>query len=306
MQIEYLHYLVEIAKIGSFSQAAESLYMSQQRLSEIVSKIEKDFNIKIFVRSKKGLSLTPDGKRFLKDVEPIVQQYEYLNKVYKLSHENKDSLKIVINQIVSDLFFENVIEVFHKEHPNKLLSITERENPLAILQDISDMKADLAITSLPPSIFREKHTFTNLIFEDLFIDQLCCLIPKDHPFAEKTRLTLAEILTQPLILDTNNLIHDFFLDYYIRKNHLNPNYNVVMSGNGHTNLKMVSHHLGVSFIFKFQVRKLHSNDLIALPILDIDPFHFVIVMSNKVQPSMLLQSFIRTYIEIIQKCSIEL
>lgn len=305
MQIEYLYYLVEIANIGSFSKATETLFMSQQRLSEIVARIEKNFNIKIFVRSKKGLSLTPQGKQFIQDIAPLLKQYDYIQKKYKQDTSESGNLKIVINQIVSNLFFENVIEAFRQKYPSKSISIIERENPLRILQDITDLKADLAITSLPPSIFNDKSSFKDLTIEDLFIDQLCCLVPADHPFAHQTGLTLEDVLKEPLILDSNNLTHDYFLDYYIRKNHLNPNYNVVMSGNGYTNIKMVAHHLGISFIFKFQALRLQSNDLIAVPIRDIEPFHFVMVYSNKLSPSNLLIAFKKVYLETIQRFTLD-
>lgn len=305
MQIEYLYYLAEIANVGSFSKAAETLYMSQQRLSEIVARIEKDYNLKIFIRSKKGLSLTPQGDQFIQDITPLLNQYDYITKKYKNNPADSTNLKIVINQIVSDLFFENVLETFRLEYPTKSISIIERENPLFILQEITDLKADLAITSLPPSIFNDKNSFKDLVIEDLFIDQLCCLVPIDHPYAQQTGITLADVLKEPLILDSNNLTHDYFLDYYIRKNHLDPNYNVVMSGNGYTNIKMVAHHLGISFIFKFQALRLQSENLKAVPIRDIEPFHFVMVYSNKLVPSNLLLAFKNVYIETIQKFTLE-
>lgn len=66
-----------------------------------------------------------------------------------------------------------------------------------------------------------------------------------------------------------------------------------------------AHHLGISFIVKFQALRLQSENLKAVPIRDIEPFHFVMVYSNKLVPSNMLLAFKNVYIETIQKFTLE-
>ena len=279
MQIEHLYYLQEVMICGSFSAAAEKLYISQQRLSEIVAKIEKEFQTKIFIRSKKGIRLTPDGEMFMQDINKILEQYELLQKKYAQKNKSTD-LRIVINPIMIDLFFEDVLDSFYKAYPQISLTISEKENPYAVLKEVSDLQADLGITSMPPSIYHDKNKSSNLILEDIFLDHLCVLVSVHHPFAQKNSATLEECLEQPLILDNDGLLRKY-LDYYIRKLHLDPNYKILATVNDSMYLKMIERNLGIGFIYKFQYIKLHAPEFAAIPIRDTEPCHFMVAYSNQ-------------------------
>ena len=58
MNIQYLKYAVEVARIGSISRAAEELYIAQPNLSRAIKELEKDLGITIFDRNSKGMTLT--------------------------------------------------------------------------------------------------------------------------------------------------------------------------------------------------------------------------------------------------------
>ena len=70
MRIEYLEYLLEVARSKSISAAAKRLYLSQTSLSAIVNSLEKELNIKIFQRTHKGIVLTAEGEQALELAAP--------------------------------------------------------------------------------------------------------------------------------------------------------------------------------------------------------------------------------------------
>ena len=78
MTLQQLHYIIGVSESGSFNKAAENLYVSQPSLTSAIKEVEKEFNISIFNRSSKGISLTQDGKEFIQYARQIYAQYENL------------------------------------------------------------------------------------------------------------------------------------------------------------------------------------------------------------------------------------
>lgn len=72
MRIEQLYYFQEIAQTRSISLAAKNLYLSQQSLSAALAALEQEFHLQLFVRSRKGVTLTEKGEAFLQDAQYVI------------------------------------------------------------------------------------------------------------------------------------------------------------------------------------------------------------------------------------------
>lgn len=72
MQIRQFEYALKAAEEGSITRAAEQLYISQQALSESLRLLENELGFPIFQRSRKGVTPTPTGQRFLDDLAAIM------------------------------------------------------------------------------------------------------------------------------------------------------------------------------------------------------------------------------------------
>ena len=82
MTLLQLKYIAMIAKCGSFSKAAQTLYVTQPGISKMVRAVEEELGITIFVRSSVGITLTAEGEelvrmgnRLLKDADQITQHF---------------------------------------------------------------------------------------------------------------------------------------------------------------------------------------------------------------------------------------
>lgn len=107
MNNEQLIYVVEIANSGSINQAAKKLYLSQSALSTSIQNLENEIGKDIFIRTNKGVEMTPFGNIFLSYITPIVNQLEQIKKMFvygkkesqiKLSVAN-DSFYLVSNVV---------------------------------------------------------------------------------------------------------------------------------------------------------------------------------------------------------------
>ena len=76
MNLMHLKYAAEIAKVGSLNKAAENLYMGQPNLSRAIRELETSLGITIFVRSAKGMSVTPEGEEFLRYARKILAEVD--------------------------------------------------------------------------------------------------------------------------------------------------------------------------------------------------------------------------------------
>lgn len=89
MTIQQCKYILEIAKTGSFNEAARQLFVAQSALSSSVKLLENELNIKIFERSKNGVFLTDDGAEFVRYAEELAEQEKFITERYRNEVEKK-------------------------------------------------------------------------------------------------------------------------------------------------------------------------------------------------------------------------
>ena len=125
MNVLWLKYAVEVAKKGSISSAAKSLYMEQPNLSRAIKELEDTLEVKIFDRTTKGIVVTPQGEEFLHYAESILRQLDDVENMYKNKIEKVQRFSISVPRAsyISAAFAEfsagldrtKPIEIFYKE-----------------------------------------------------------------------------------------------------------------------------------------------------------------------------------------------
>lgn len=89
MKIESLQYFIILAESSSISQAAEKLFLSQQQLNRIILSLENDMGVDLIRRTNKGISLTDDGKEFLKYAQTITSTYRNMRNYFSNPIRNR-------------------------------------------------------------------------------------------------------------------------------------------------------------------------------------------------------------------------
>ena len=82
MTVQQLKYILKVAEVGSITEAAKLLFISQPSLSNSIKETEKEVGITIFLRSRTGITLTRDGAEFLGYARQVIQQMELLEDRY--------------------------------------------------------------------------------------------------------------------------------------------------------------------------------------------------------------------------------
>lgn len=298
VRIEHLMYLQEIVKKKSFSNAAESLYISQQSLSEAVAKLEKQFQFKIFIRSRKGIQLTVRGAALMEDVDELVRQYRrILEKHGPKQRAPRSHLVVCVNPLVAGNRTAQSIKRFGQRFSDVELMVVEERTPRKVLEQVIAGRAQIGITSMPGALYKHEEIMKMVRLEELYLDYLCLLARVDHPLAKRKSILLRECIDEPLVLDGDGRIQEDLLDDCCVQQGISKPLHVVMQTTSDAYLRLVQEGAAVGFITKAQFNMLDLSELVAIPLKDVDPLHFVMAIPLSVDEPQVIQDFMSIYIE---------
>lgn len=108
MNLLHIRYALEVAEVGSINKAAERLIIGQPNLSRAIKDLETSLGIKIFQRSAKGMTLTPEGEVFAEYAKKILKQVDSLENTFKkgVYSRKKFSVSVPGSNYISEAFCE--------------------------------------------------------------------------------------------------------------------------------------------------------------------------------------------------------
>jgi DNA-binding transcriptional LysR family regulator len=184
---------LEVAKLQSFSLAAEKLFRTQPAISAQVRLLEQECGEKLFDRSGKRVQLTPAGEILRGYAQQMLQlQKEALQAVAELNRTPRGKLYIGANEATCLYVLPKTFARFKQLYPLVQISIY-RNFSHKIVQKVHEGVVDLGIVTLP-------QTAENMEVCPVFRDEVQVVVPKDHPLARKRSVTVEEMSLYPLIL----------------------------------------------------------------------------------------------------------
>ncbi|MDR2156615.1 MAG: LysR family transcriptional regulator [Clostridiales Family XIII bacterium] len=254
MNFKNLQYFLAVAENESITKAAETLYVSQQALSNLISKLEKEMDTKLFERSPR-FSLTLAGKCLQKASLQICGIHsQLLQEVMDINNENRGELRIGISVTRSQAILPQVIPVFSATHP--LVGIELVEKPFSVLTDaLSHGTIDLMF-GFSPVLF--EHAESVEIYKERFFLVIPRKITESRygRMADKMRarfakgVTIAAFAEEPFImLNASGRIRGM-LDNLFRKNGIRPK-TVLETGNIQTAFALAQRGLGLTVCPEF-------------------------------------------------------
>ncbi|SHE60458.1 transcriptional regulator, LysR family [Fodinibius roseus] len=193
MELRQFKYLLSIAEEGTFTAAADKLYISQSALSQQVKKMEQELGVPLFDRSGNRLQFTEAGrllhqraKYIVKEVEKTKTAIDELEKLYR------GSLTIGVVQTVNAYLMPRVVSLFSSRFPQITIKVKELSAP-QLEEQLYHHELDLGISFKPEA-------YPRLVFEDLFKEELILIVNKEHPLAGESELRINKLDEQKLIL----------------------------------------------------------------------------------------------------------
>lgn len=196
-KLDYYKFFYEAAQNSSFSIAAKNLYISQSAISQCIHSLEQDLGTTLFVRSKRGVKLTKEGKLLFSKVESALNSLEQGEVLLeKLQRLDAGSLIIAAGDTITTEYLLPLLEKFHETYPNIKIEMANSYSS-RLLQFVKEGKAELAFVNLPVDD-------NELYIEPLFSVHDIFVCSKDYK--QKNRYSWKEMAAQPLILLEENSV----------------------------------------------------------------------------------------------------
>ena len=205
MDIEYLCEFTVIAKLESFSRAAEELCISQSSLSKHILTLERELGVPLLVRNSRNVTLSPAGAQIL----PMAAQvYELKNKIMvaaaKQSSRQKTILSIASIPVMAQYDITGILARFQRDNPQLTLDMLECERQE--LQELLDSgKCELAFAR------RGLEPEEGLEYIEVCRDNMVAVVAKSHPLAEQEAVGLLDLKDENLLfLDQRTGFHHLY------------------------------------------------------------------------------------------------
>jgi len=195
MKLQQLKYIWEVAHHDlNVSATAQVLYTSQPGISKQIRLLEDELGIEIFARSGKHLTrITPAGEAVLKVAGEILGKVDSIKQIaQEHSNDKKGSLSIATTHTQARYALPNVIESFIHDYPDVSLHM-HQGTPTQIAEMAADGTVDMAIAT------EGMDHFTDLIMMPCYRWNRSIVVPKDHPLAQKTSISLEDVSNYPLV-----------------------------------------------------------------------------------------------------------
>ena len=210
MNILHMKYALEVAKAGSLTKASKVLFVAPPNISRSVKELEADLGIEIFIRTTKGVKLTPEGEEFIAFAQRILSQIEAQEQFYKneLPKVQRFSISVPRACYISEAFAEftkslkkNTAEVFYRE-----------TNAKHTIQDVANDDYNLGVIRYAANYdryFKEMLEGSGITYELIAEFTYALLMSREHPLADKDDLTLADLKEYIEITKADSYVPEF-------------------------------------------------------------------------------------------------
>jgi len=200
---------ITVAELGSFSEAADSLYLTQSAISKRIALLEQQIGKRLFDRIARQVSLTEAGNELLPRARRILQEYENaLQAINDLSGEASGTLRLAISHHLGLHRLPPILKQFAQQYPNVTLDIEFMDSEKAYEQVLHG-DSELAVITLA----LDSHH--NIDSKKIWNDPLRFICAQDHPLAELKKPALKDLAEYPIILPglntyTGRIIQNLF------------------------------------------------------------------------------------------------
>lgn len=194
MNTDQIAYLIDIAKTGSINTTAKRMFSSQQAVSESIKRLEHELNCTILDRSKRGVSLTEDGKFVLEHIIPMMEQYQILQHHFQECALPNGKLNIGVTPFVANTILPDIIFKMYRLYPD-ITMYTKEIWIDEIYNQLLNKERDFGIMNLSDdSQFSLRQAQTvyqdTLIIQLLYEDHMVCVMHKNNPLATQKKSQL--------------------------------------------------------------------------------------------------------------------
>jgi LysR family hydrogen peroxide-inducible transcriptional activator len=193
MEINQLRYFVAVAELLSFTKAAARCRVSQPSLSQQIQKLELDLGVQLLDRLGRRVKLTDAGDVFYERAAAALDAINDAKTCVQTSLDwRKGAITVGAIHTVAPYLLPEVVRRLTKRFPQAQVTVEEQLTEELVANCLAG-ELDVGIVALPIAEQRVRS-------ESLFTEKLVATVPATSPLAKESRLTLADITSQPFVL----------------------------------------------------------------------------------------------------------
>ncbi len=251
-----------VARLLSFTKAAESLHMTQPAVTFQVRQLEEYFNTRLFDRTHNRISLTEAGEVVYGFADRIFELYaEMENAVREMTGEISGSLTIGASTTIAEYMLPALLGDFRNQYPDVTIHL-KVSNTEGIVSMVENNTIDLGVVEAPVGN-------KNLVVDKCRDDQLVAIVPPRHELAGRSKVTMQELLKYPFICrEEGSGTREVITNYICKTDECKQSMQIAMElGSPEAVKGAVEAGMGVSVVSNATIQKeLRLGTLVAIPL----------------------------------------
>ena len=193
MNFNQLRIFYSVAKNGSVTLAAKELFLTQPAVSIQIHLLEEDYNVKLFNRSGKGITITEEGKLLLSYAERIFNLSDEMEEALRqMKSLDRGKLKIGSSRTIGSYYLPQLFETFKLKYPDIEIHM-DISNSSQVIEEILSFQNDIGFIGID-------HFDKNLVLKPFIKERLVLITPPDHELAHKKAISFRELDGQKMIM----------------------------------------------------------------------------------------------------------
>ena len=207
----HLDSFIVIAESGSFSSAADKLFVSRTALIQQMNLLEKDLGFQLFDRHNKGITLTAAGQYFYQEAKKMIRaSNRVLQRCRELEEKCAQSIRIGTLPNFTAVLLPQICRRFSELHPNVALEFIDY--PLeSYFKNFVNNNFDITTEYMSGYLFEGP----GYSFIKLMEDRHCCGMSPTHPLAMKKKISIDDLRGQKVLMYARGITRadDLLRDY---------------------------------------------------------------------------------------------
>mgnify|MGYP004479294511 FL=1 len=199
MTLQQLKYALTIADSRSMNEAAKQLFISQPSLSETMKELETEIGLDIFLRSNRGIVITPEGEEFLGYARQVTEQFGLLQSKY-IDKKVKEKFSVSTQHYTFAVkaFVETVKQIGMEQYEFAVHETTT----ISVIENVKNFKSEIGVlyeNDFNEKVLNKMFKENGLEFVELFSCDTFVYLWSGHPLAKQDVITMEELDEYPCL-----------------------------------------------------------------------------------------------------------
>ena len=297
MTLTQLRYVIMVADTGSMNAASKQMFVSQPSLSAAIKELEEELGISLFLRTNRGIVLTPQGQEFIGYARQVVEQYNLIESRYISKETVKKHFAVSMQHYTFAVkAFVDTVEEFGMD---EFEFAVNEDRTSQVISDVADFRSEIGvlyINDFNSKVLHKMFEEQGLEFHPLFDCHIYAYMWKGHPLAQKDVISMKELQEYPCLVFEQGKNNSFYFAEEMKSTYEYKK--IIRADDRATMLNLMVGLNGYTLCSGIICEELNGNDYEAVPLAESEKMRIGYIRHKGVKVSPIGE----LYLDILKKC----